>query len=435
MLKFPNLELQSVDGTKSGMKLSVVSKDRELFQMCREIVLEERLSAALELALVNPDSSPEESDVYIWDVQRAQRFPRGYDSLNLRRHFFVIDREDVPSFLEQANSQVPNLLLKPVTRSTLRAFVSGTLVSNQESLQPKASALKDDRNQILQSLVEANLKLQTYDQERTTFLGRIAHDFRAPLQAMTGYCKLLLDGQIGKMTLEQREVIRCLEHSSRRMARMAESMMRLSVGQRCQSQPALEPGDIVACVMQAARELRPFAQAKQIDIRVDMDAPAGSLHFERPSIEQVLLNLLDNACKFTPRLGSIEVTGRSVFWERRRAALSTSGVHRDERRYETNPAPNGYRIDVVDSGPGVPPDKLEAVFEEFTRTNSGDRPGCGLGLAISRLIVRRHRGGLWAENRGSQAVFSLVLPFRLADTKLTTAASQSFCEAGVGASK
>lgn len=135
-------------------------------------------------------------------------------------------------------------------------------------------------------------------------------------------------------------------------------------------------------------------------------------------IEQVLINLLDNACKFTHRDGSIEVCGYPYFWERR---FLLGGSAPGERRADSaSPEgvrlPNCYRINIRDTGPGIPPDRLSHIFEEYTSyAGPQDRSGGGLGLAICRLIMSRHEGHIWADSHKGGAIFSFVLPYRRAE--------------------
>ena len=94
------------------------------------------------------------------------------------------------------------------------------------------------------------------------------------------------------------------------------------------------------------------------------------LYFEAGQIEQVLINILDNACKFTPRAGTIEIRGYPYFWERR--ALRKSSVPpAAERRRQTSRDPNTYRIDIRDSGTPIPAEHLERIFEEYTSYAEG----------------------------------------------------------------
>jgi two-component system clock-associated histidine kinase SasA len=145
--------------------------------------------------------------------------------------------------------------------------------------------------------------------------------------------------------------------------------------------------------------------------------PPHALYFDREQVEQVLINLLDNACKFTPKYGSIEVRGYPFFWERR-AKLKTA-ITNGERRTSRLQAPNAFRVDICDSGPGVPFENLEKIFEEYTSYSGGqDRSGGGLGLAICKFILNSHQGLVWAESDKDGSTFSFVLPFIEQDTQL-----------------
>ena len=120
--------------------------------------------------------------------------------------------------------------------------------------------------------------------------------------------------------------------------------------------------------------------------------------------------MLDNACKFTPRNGSIEVRGYPYFWERRFLKGPAGPL---ERRVNGSQSPNSYRVDVMDTGPGVPRERRELIFEEYTSySGPQDRSGGGLGLAICRLILSRHQGHIWVESGPEGAVFAFVIPYR-----------------------
>src|ERR1022692_1434004 len=246
-----------------------------------------------------------------------------------------------------------------------------------------------------------------------TFLARAVHDFRAPLTAISGYCGLLLGEPLGPLTESQREVLRRMQHSTKRLSRMATAMFHLSIGRHVKRQLDLQRGDIRECLEQALHEIAPLADDKAIEITTDL-APCDSLlYFEAGQIEQVLINLLDNASKFAPRAGIVELRGYPYFWERR--ATKSSIPPAAERRRHTVLQPNAYRIDIRDSGNAIPAAHIDHIFEEYTSYAGRDRSGGGLGLAISRLIVDQHNGRVWAENTGFGPMFSIVLPAHVAE--------------------
>jgi signal transduction histidine kinase len=145
-----------------------------------------------------------------------------------------------------------------------------------------------------------------------------------------------------------------------------------------------------------------------------MDEPDQDLFFEPEQIVQLLVNILENACRFSPRRSAIEIKGYSYFWERRSPTVRQRISHSNRRRRD-EARMNCYRIDIVDSGPGILPEHLNQIFEEYTSYSGGnDRSGTGLGLAISKGIVHLHHGRIWAEPRKQGATFSFVLPYAVA---------------------
>ena len=116
-----------------------------------------------------------------------------------------------------------------------------------------------------------------------------------------------------------------------------------------------------------------------------------------------MVNLLENACKFTPKGGAIEVRGYPTD--------SVETVVEGQRQDISRAYPNSYRVDVTDTGSGILPEHLDNVFEEYTSYGgSHDRSGGGLGLAICKMVLSAHRGNIWAENTVSGARISFVLP-------------------------
>jgi Amt family ammonium transporter len=267
------------------------------------------------------------------------------------------------------------------------------------------------KDALLQCLLQANLRLQEYDQDRTNFLNRVLHDFRAPLTSITGYCGILRSGATGNLEPEQNELIQRVENSAKRLSRLADGLFQLGVRRFKQVKPELVKADIQATVETALAEVEPFVSQKHITISVQMDDPESELLFEPAQMVQVLVNILENACRFSPRRSAINIRGYSYFWERR----TRHGVERvrpQDRRSRQRRVTNSYRIDISDSGPGILPEQLGSIFEEYiSYSGEKDRSGTGLGLAISKGIIDLHNGRIWAESSSNGATFSFVLPY------------------------
>jgi signal transduction histidine kinase len=385
------------------MQIRLVSEDSEISKLCTAILSDIVPDRDWSLSVSNIDGLRFQADLYVWDF-RATLLPESPISCTSSNLIVLAQRRDLTA-LKNFLGFDPVVVLKPITSGALSAVFHFAVSSRTPE------SLRDDREQLLQNLLETNLKLQEYDQDRTTFLTRIAHDFRAPLTAMSGYCGLLLGEPLGPLTENQREVIRRMQYSATRLSRLASAMLQLGVERVVRKRPDFQRADIKKCVDQAIHEIHPLTEDKRIAVDPELALSRESLYFDPAQMEQVLVNLLDNACRFTPKGGYIEIRGYPFFWERRtgrrRMMLAT------ERRQMPTVDPNAYRMDILDSGSPLPEEHLESIFEEFTTFGEArDRSGGGLGLAICRMILNHHDGWIWAENTSKGPRFSFVIPFR-----------------------
>jgi signal transduction histidine kinase len=386
------------------MNVTIISRDNELYRLCRDILADVGRQN-WNLSVAEPEEAPRNADLYLWDLPPST-IPAGFRA-GSATHICLVSRKDLP-LLAQLGDLNPSILLKPVTRATLTAFLTLAVAAHQHRLLDTTS-LRADLDDMLQCLIQTNLKLQEYDQDRTAFLARALHDFRAPLTALSGYCGLLLSEPLGPLTKDQREVIQRMLNSTQRLSRMSSAMFQLSVGRQVKRLLDLQPGDIQSCLDQALHEISCFADDKSITIAVDVSPCLRQLFFEPGQIEQVLINILHNSCKFTAKYGTIDVTGRPFFWERRTHASTVS----IERRNRLVREPNSYRVNILNSGPPIPQEHLGRIFEEYTSYAGGrDRSGGGLGLAICRMIINEHEGKIWAENTSAGPMLSFVIPIR-----------------------
>lgn len=370
-----------------------------------------------ELEEKQPGEEPGDHDLTIWDYEPRLEFP-AYVELEATKHLFLVSREDMKAFRAGSGDARVGILLKPVTVAALSAFVEQRAACSSPG-ESRIGLLRAERDEMLQSLIMACLKLQEYDQDRTRFLTRAVHDFRAPLTAISGFCGLLLSEEAGALSSEQKEIIRRMHQSSKRLARLSTAMFQLGVARHFEATPILRPGDLRSAIDQALHELGHMLDEKDLGFSIDLLPCPEVLFFDKMQLEQLFVNLLDNGVRFTPRYGSIEIKGYPYFWERREMPANGSLNSDAERRKANKRAANAYRVDIRDSGPGIPSELLERIFEEYTSYSGGnDRSGGGLGLAICKMIANRHQGRLWAENSGTGAVFSLVLP--LGDQSVAT---------------
>lgn len=386
------------------MKVQLISIDGDLRKLCQDILAQlGRRNCHISGGMVE-DS---DSDLCIWDYAPDMKLPSEADWVPLR-HLFLVLRKDIGNFRQAAPYPDATIILKPVTRTALAAFLGYPLAADRRRPGAGEASVRANRDELLEFLIEANLRLQEYDQDRTNLVARGIHDLRAPLTAVSGYCGLLVSGALGALTAEQKEVIERMQQSSKRLWRMASAMIELS-GQ--QLRPELRKCDLLDCLNRALNEITPVAAQKQISITADFEPEGRSIYIEQSKIEQLFINLLDNACKFTPKFGEIEINGYSYFWERR--GIGPTVPAGEERRSRQNRQPNSYRVDIRNSGAPIAPQHIEDVFEEYTSYSKGeDRSGGGLGLAICKMFASQHDGSIWAENTDRGPRFSVVLPAR-----------------------
>jgi signal transduction histidine kinase len=386
------------------MKVILVSQDQSLYELCRTVL---RQLSVEGLSLESPGSKHGTANLTIWDLSSGPLSDLG-DLTGESGDLFVVSRKSLSEIQKLLPAGAFGLLLKPVTRPLLTAFLSAALnrFSNSTGHENDGTkTVRADRDELLQALFEANVRLQECDQDRTNFLARALHDYKAPLTALHGYCEMLIRQSAGPLEQDQIDLLQRMQHSIGRLSKMSKAMFELSVHHNLERKPNLIKSNIDNCIQNAVHQIMPAAQEKGIAVTVDLDPPDTCLHMDPAAIEQVIVNLLENACKFTPRNGSIDVRGRLWSWQRQRYSSGGEPVE-----YGTTPA---YKVELQDSGMGILPEHLDSVFEEFTSyAGARDRSGGGLGLAICKMLIAAHRGAIWAESDRQGTTMSFVLPMQ-----------------------
>ena len=391
-----------------SLKVSLISSDIHLLDACRE-ALRELALGRYDIALLDPHPTHlPPSDLLIWDTDYTDntRIDHRPPTEAGRQELFLVNRKRLHEFLTNMPFGAGSTLLKPVNKRTLQIFLEQALrrfqATNYHSVPAAVVSETDDA---LQCLLMANLKLQEYDQDRTNFLARAVHDFRAPLMATNGYCSILLQQTVGPLTDSQTELVKRMHRSLKKLTRMVSAMFQLNVGKAVMRGLNLKESFLEACVKIALQEIEHVVRDKNLKVSLNLSEAQGPLYFDQEQIEQVMVNLLDNACRFTPKGGAIEVRGYPIACEE----------FANDRGPDTQGLPSAslkaYRVDVSDTGPGILKEHLESVFEEYTSySGPEDRSGGGLGLAICKMILTAHDGQIWAENYSGGAKLCFVLP-------------------------
>jgi signal transduction histidine kinase len=228
------------------------------------------------------------------------------------------------------------------------------------------------------------------------YVNMISHELRTPLGAIGGYATLLEEGIQGSLSEGQREYIGRILHNQRHLVRLVNELLDLAKIESGQFPLRLAPVSVHGVLASVESMIEPQIRASKLRLEVGLCEPSMFLHGDAERVEQIVLNLLSNAVKFTPAGGLVKVTAQV----------------------------NGERVDmqVHDTGVGIPPDKLEAIFAPFFQIDAHlrARTGTGLGLAISRELARAMGGDLTADSVvGEGSVFTISLPRTTAEVART----------------
>ncbi len=221
------------------------------------------------------------------------------------------------------------------------------------------------------------------------FVSMVGHELRTPLTLIRTSVDLLREEDAGDLNPTQERIVGVLQGNSDRLMSLINDLLDMSALDSGRMHIAPEAVDLRGVVEESVEDVRATAQAKRIALEADIPPVAVTAWADRSRVGQVLSNLLTNAVKYTPDGGRVAVRLR------------------EER--------DAVRVEVRDSGIGIPPEEQPQLFEKFFRTTAGRRTtgGTGLGLAIARSIVELHGGEIRVESDGrTGSTFTFTLPRR-----------------------
>jgi signal transduction histidine kinase len=257
--------------------------------------------------------------------------------------------------------------------------------------------------------------LQQYSQLRerlqrtTNALASAAHDLKTPLAILNGYVELLESEKLGSLNERQKEVLRDMSSSGRRLQQFIQDFLSYSVLETGEMKMHFENGDLNACLSEVCRLWSRTFQERGLALYFLPNQKLTEFPFDAAKVQRVISNLLDNASKFTPSGGTVWLHAEPYMWDRR--TVDQPGVL-TERRRQASVIPNSVKISVADTGPGIPAEYHIEVFDDFFRLPSTERQsGMGLGLAIARRLMGSMGGKIWVESEpGAGSKFSFIVP-------------------------
>ena len=269
-----------------------------------------------------------------------------------------------------------------------------------------------------EDLLQQFHQLQTRYQRTTNALASAAHDLKTPLAILNGYVEVLQSEKLGPLNERQRQVLRDMQSSGRRLERFIQDFLSFSILETGEMKMLFEKADLNACLSEVCRLWSNTFQEKGLALYFLPNDKLGEFPFDSAKVQRVVSNLLENASKYTPSGGTVWLHADPHMWERR--AATGPGVS-PERRRQSSFHPNSVKISVSDTGPGIPAEYHMEVFDDFFRLPQNEnQSGMGLGLAIARRLVAGMGGKIWVESvAGAGCKFSFVIPLKPASDLLS----------------
>ena len=267
------------------------------------------------------------------------------------------------------------------------------LLSNQ--IEALANAMVNAQNyrasqkQSIQ-LEEANNELLAAHKQKSEFVANMSHELRTPLNSIIGFSGILMKNRKGNLSDSDLQRVEKINRNGRHLLSLINDILDLSKIEAGRMDTIIEQTDVVPIIHDVVEMLQPQAEAKEIELRGEITDHAININTDGHKVKQVLINLAANAIKFTKE-GSV--------------TLRLSKLATETKR---------IRIEVIDTGIGIPKDKQASIFEAFTQADASttrEFGGTGLGLAISKSIIELLGGRLTLESEvgvGSNFIVDLA---------------------------
>ncbi len=256
----------------------------------------------------------------------------------------------------------------------------------------------DEISRLAVSFNDMAARLGDLERLRREFIADVSHELRSPLTSMRGFLQGVLDGTVPEA--ERERYLGLAFDESRRLSRLVNDLLDLAALESGDATFEPDDVDVRGALERVAAKMAPQAEAKGLHLRVappegEAEGENASVRADSDRLEQVLINLLDNAIRFTPEGGTVTLSARGP----------RRGVAGAEPTVE---------IAVRDTGPGIAPEDLGRIWERFykgDRARTRSKGGTGLGLAIARQLVEHMGGSIRAESRpGEGTAFFITLP-------------------------
>jgi signal transduction histidine kinase len=254
------------------------------------------------------------------------------------------------------------------------------------------ATLAFEKVRLLDEARDARRKLEWVMSSRSRLMRGFSHDVKNPLGAADGHAALLLDGILGDLSAKQEQSVRRIRQSIHHALGLIDDLHELARAETGHLAIAPEPVELTRLVQACGEEYGATVDANGLSMSLDLTLDPLEVTTDPVRVRQIVSNLLSNAIKYTP-------TGQVTLRVR-------------QQRVGPSAEPGAWAaIDVIDTGVGIPADKRSLIFQEFTRLDGTDKPGAGLGLAISQRLAQALGGQITVRSDlGRGSTFTLWLP-------------------------
>ncbi len=289
----------------------------------------------------------------------------------------VLTQDDLQRALDYSKTPGPDgqqrlvgqalLELKLIDRETLDQVITEQILALQSALQQANLRLEKRVLERTQELQSALNKLAELNQLKSNFISNVSHELRTPLTHIRGYLDLMSDGCLGVLSAEQSTALDVMLRSEARLEELIEKMIQFSLEATGQFTLQMKPVDFNEVIEDALKQAKIKAANRPVVLKVDLSDGACIVQMDHEKIQWVVMELVDNAIKFTPPGGCITV-----------------GLEKGI---------DNARFQVTDTGIGISPERLTEIFEPYHQLDGSSTRrygGIGLGLALVKKIVEAH---------------------------------------------
>ncbi len=326
---------------------------------------------------------------------------RCLESGEIQIHEYPLSINGVPHWFEGHVAPLPPLAAPVPAVVWLARDVTDRKRAELGLIQARDELARQVREQTA-DLQAAKDRADEANQAKTQFLSNVSHELRTPMHAILSFARLGLDRVDSGPPDKLRRFLKNIVDAGERLLALVNDLLDISKLESGKMVYQFAPHDLWAVVGETVREMAELIRRRDLQLQLLPPSCRTEAEFDSLRMGQVLRNLLSNAIKFTPEGGQIAVS----------------------ITLRTMPVP-GLQVEVSDEGSGIPDAELESIFDKFIQSskNIGHGGGTGLGLPISREIIRHHGGQLWAQNQSGQgACFIFWIPLRQPDEASAPAA-------------